>query len=1762
MAEDVTLDVIGRFDRIEKQIRTVFGKPFYIQVAPDPTSLLRTRKILQTTLDSTPIRLTNISVAGGLARGIRKSLQTELDRAPLYVNRISLGRGAAAQLRKEVQDSLRGIVLPRFGGTTGSGGRGRGGGAGGLPLGRIGGDATEFRKSLDAANARVLAFGASAGAIYLVARAFRELVSSTVEVDKSLREINVLLGLTDSNLNKFGAEVFTIAKNTATGFKVAADAALEFSRQGLSVEETLARTAAALNLTRLSGLDSVKAVDALTTALNSFNKEGLTAAEVADKLAAVDAVAATSAGGLAEGVSRVGSAASDAGVSFDELLGLIASAKQITGRSESVIGNAFKTIFTRLDRSKVRDVLGGVVDIGENESAIQILQKLAGAYDGLSRQQQAYIAEITAGVFQINQFKAIVSDLGAEFSVFDISQRAAADSTGIADKRVKELTQSLSDLAQITGTNIQQAFAKIGDVAFSDTASDVLKAINTIFDQLNSIDSESAGAQLGKDFITGITNFLTGPGLALIGVIGAKLVSNLGGYGKSNVKEFLGTEKALQNQLKLQDQLGAKLQQQSRLNKAVLSGRISIEKASSVLIKRIERENIAYQKQLDINRQIAAISGRRGVGIGVNDRFTTSADKKPSRLSKFGKGLRDPFNLAIGASIVGEAAGNLFNQDTKGGRGGAAIASGIGSAASFGLLGGLAGPGGAVLGASLGALAAVPEIITAFSSDLPEIQKRLDSATTDFSTFSSLSQTVLSLQSNYDGLITDVASGSATQAALNKAQVKLTTEIAKLPANIRKQYQDLGEGLSPEKAFEQRSSLLNQEVSRRQGLAAGQSNNLQLSSILDQNQISEFRGNIIEGFYSAVNKFPNVAILRKLEGGSLFGATENAQDITRGLGFQVNESDYNDEQDSRLRELASNIVNTSNLTEDGFLKLAKNAGSVSEILNNLGQSADSDLGRLLNRLQKDSPNAFDTFVLALRSGSVDMAKTLKEVTAAQQNETDVSVKAAKTLKTLQNDFDLLSNSIKNANDLFDLIASNQIKNRGADREFATSLISSRGNQASQLGNERAGANLGLSAELQSNIDGSLNAQSQLLQETFQNARNLFENGVKSIFAANPNNKDSKTAIAEEKDLTAEIGKIFSSGGDISKKISEAKTVLSKTATIAGNADKAAKQNFNTLNQNVDALVKQSNEKLTQNQRELQQINKKLALDTLNANIERLIRAAEGAFGGISNFTDPANNQLFTQLQNSIEQITGSDNFADQQRGRFGALQSLTGIAGQPFLSDTNQDVAQAIRAYTTQLEDQFSSLVRERDVSGQGSLRGVVSDQTINEFKDAIKSLGGFENIAQTQILKSLGVSQGSLFNQQIGKFQNNAIQNVPDRLLDALIRGKPLAENETTVAIISQTQILSGKIDETNRLLGGKTSLTNNAAQNVNSAVASGVVAASNTDDITKNGSPTITEVSVGDYIARKGEGKSFNKKQFYLSDKEYQKLRDDGFLNDINGETFESNQQLREGRGGYRSMYDSNNLKGDKFDQNRDEWIREVVLEKKRMVEGSSKDESYLFTKDGSNALNEAYRSLMKNPNSQINPGLSGGPGNVISRQSADTFDPNIIAAKVQAKQIQLLNNPGYQKSLLGIQGGEQAFKTIREGGGSPDVDLFKKIFDKLGINPNDVNKPTQKQQQALDVVNQNANATIEAQAVTLSAPVFNVPADAQFNFAGNGSTANATTAQPATALPPVINATVNIDAGSQVTQEDVEIAINQLRQEIYKQIGVKIPPVARPK
>ena len=488
------------------------------------------------------------------------------------------------------------------------------------PLGRITGDLDKFESALAASNARVIAFGASTAVIGGVTKAFKELAATTINVQKQFADINRILNVSNKEFEGFSNNLFNIGKKTATTFDDAAKAALEFARQGLGMNETLKRTSDALTLVRLTGVNAEKAVSSLTATVNAFQASSLTTTQALNKFVAVETKFAVSAKDLMEGLGRVGSAAVDAKVDFDQLNAMIAAVQQQTGRGGAVIGNALKTIFTRLQRRDTLSALESfnvqVQDIeGNILPAMNILQNFAKTYKTLSDANKGYLREQVAGVFQANILSALVKDINSDYQVLGRALTTSAQATDEAASANARLNQTISALISQTGTELIRLQENIGKVTFEPMARAILGPFKHIVESINQLlDGEGIGSEFANGLLKGIRNIIAGPGLvAAIAVIG-KIFITTASYITKAIPTLVGITTETQKQANLQAQIEAMLASdvgltrliaQNEGNAAVQAGLVA---AAAKAAEKAHRASATATSQIATNLRLAGMT--------------------------------------------------------------------------------------------------------------------------------------------------------------------------------------------------------------------------------------------------------------------------------------------------------------------------------------------------------------------------------------------------------------------------------------------------------------------------------------------------------------------------------------------------------------------------------------------------------------------------------------------------------------------------------------------------------------------------------------------------------------------------------------------------------------------------------------------------------------------------------------------------------------------------------------------------------------------------------------------------------------------------------------------------------------------------------------------------------------------------------------------------------------------------------------------------
>ena len=487
-------------------------------------------------------------------------------------------------------------------------------------LGRITGQASEFQKSLDASTARVFAFGATTAVLNGVTQSFKKLVATTIEVEKRLVEINSIFQATEATFNRFRTSIFQVAKDTGQAFNTVAEGAAELARQGLSAEETAKRLKAALVLTRISGLDAEKSVKALTAAINGFASAGLSANQIVNKMVAVDTAFAVSAQDLAEAFSRAGSTAEDAGVSFDQLLGLVTAVEQRTARGGAVIGNAFKSIFTRLSRGTTIEELKELgVQIDATQSGIQKLSALSNALERISDPTVASkIKELAGGVFQINVVSAALKDLSSETSIFAGAAQTASNATNEAFEKNAALNKTIAAQMNALIVGLTSLAEKIGNVTFGPLIENLIGIATKFSDFLDKALDPEKGNVFIKGFFKAIGSFLSGPAVVLFTAAFVKISQLIARFAAEGMKSLFTMGTQAEKIKQIEGGIVGLLQRDSSLRQAITSSTTTQAQKEQLVLNAIKAENVLLTQQAAIMRQLAVSASMRGVrGFGA-----------------------------------------------------------------------------------------------------------------------------------------------------------------------------------------------------------------------------------------------------------------------------------------------------------------------------------------------------------------------------------------------------------------------------------------------------------------------------------------------------------------------------------------------------------------------------------------------------------------------------------------------------------------------------------------------------------------------------------------------------------------------------------------------------------------------------------------------------------------------------------------------------------------------------------------------------------------------------------------------------------------------------------------------------------------------------------------------------------------------------------------------------------------------------------------
>lgn len=240
------------------------------------------------------------------------------------------------------------------------------------------------------------------------------------DVDKTLRLVGETMGSTAEEAKTLESAIKTAASNSKFEMQDAADASLNFARQGYEAVQAADMIAPAMNLAAGTASDLSMVTGGLGNTLKAFGEDASEASHYADMMAKAQAQANTDVQGLFDAMSIAGSTANTVGWSFSDLAVLTGVfGDHSIGASEGA--TALNTGLMRLaspakEASLWLDELGiNVFDAnGSLKSMPDTIAELQEGFAGLSDQQQLAAASAIFGKNQAAKWVTLINGPGIE----------------------------------------------------------------------------------------------------------------------------------------------------------------------------------------------------------------------------------------------------------------------------------------------------------------------------------------------------------------------------------------------------------------------------------------------------------------------------------------------------------------------------------------------------------------------------------------------------------------------------------------------------------------------------------------------------------------------------------------------------------------------------------------------------------------------------------------------------------------------------------------------------------------------------------------------------------------------------------------------------------------------------------------------------------------------------------------------------------------------------------------------------------------------------------------------------------------------------------------------------------------------------------------------------------------------------------------------------------------------------------------------------
>lgn len=192
----------------------------------------------------------------------------------------------------------------------------------------------------------------------------QEGVVNTFQTLKSVEDqvVEITRVFSDANVNmeQFTDDMFTLSTSYGRTFEDAGEVVLRFAQAGYDISDSLKMAESTMLALNTAELDVENSTNSLISIMRQWKMETEEFPLLIDKINYTADNYATTSQDLVDGLLRVSSAAKNAGITFDENIGLLTAMQETSGRTGKEIGTALNSLITFTQKAQTDGTLEGM----------------------------------------------------------------------------------------------------------------------------------------------------------------------------------------------------------------------------------------------------------------------------------------------------------------------------------------------------------------------------------------------------------------------------------------------------------------------------------------------------------------------------------------------------------------------------------------------------------------------------------------------------------------------------------------------------------------------------------------------------------------------------------------------------------------------------------------------------------------------------------------------------------------------------------------------------------------------------------------------------------------------------------------------------------------------------------------------------------------------------------------------------------------------------------------------------------------------------------------------------------------------------------------------------------------------------------------------------------------------------------------------------------------------------------------------------------